>query len=216
MRQTPPPIVGVRPGRAESGRPQGRLRVHSPTAMCLAAVDYANEGWFVSPLHGINDARACTCRRGRYCAHAGKHPFGRLAPHGARDASRRPEVVGRWFSTFRWMNVGIVPGPSGLVVLDEDPRNFEIDSAPDVLGVIVDLPVTLTARTGGGGRHFYFADPERRARTRLLLPGLEIKAGRSLLVAPPSGHKSGGSYHWLDVDVPVAPAPEWLISGDVP
>lgn len=187
-----------------------------PDARCLAAVAYAERGWFVVPLHGINDAGTCTCRKHRHCGHAGKHPFGRLALHGSKDASRRPEVVDRWFSIYRWLNVGIVPGPSGLVVIDQDPRNGGHESLARLLDEVGGMPDTLTAATGGGGWHYYFRDTDCRARSRLIDDGLEVKAGRSLLVAPPSRHKSGCDYRWLDPDAPVAPAPEWLFSRSEP
>lgn len=183
------------------------------TPMAQAAVEYARWGWFALPLHGITDTRSCTCPKGHLCRHAGKHPYGRLAPKGTKDASRRPDVVAKWFSIFTWLNVGIVAGPSRLVFLDVDPRNGGVESLLRLVADFGDLPETLAVATGGSGWHYYFASPEQWGRSHLLAPGVEVKAGRSLLVAPPSHHKSGLTYRWIDATVPVAPAPGWLLTG---
>jgi Bifunctional DNA primase/polymerase, N-terminal len=47
-------------------------------------------------------------------------------------------------------------------------------------------------------------------------PGIDIRAMGGYIVAPPSRHISGRSYCWSvdhhPADVPLAPAPEWLIT----
>jgi hypothetical protein len=72
---------------------------------------------------------------------------------------------------------------------------------------------TRTAMTGGGGRHLYYHIPHGEA-----LPNTAGKLGRKVdtrgvggyVLAPPSNHKSGHAYIWLD-DVPVADLPVWVI-----
>lgn len=55
-------------------------------------------------------------------------------------------------------NVGIATGPaSSLVVLDIDPRHGGDDSLADLQSEHGALPLTVTALTGGGGQHHYFA-----------------------------------------------------------
>ncbi len=77
------------------------------------------------------------------------------------------------------------------------------------------LPITPTAKTGGGGNHYYFKQiPSLRNRTGFL-PGLDIRAEGGYVLAPPSRHKSGNSYEWLPgksiLEIPLAEAPIWLV-----
>ena len=77
---------------------------------------------------------------------------------------------------------------------------------------------TLTARTGGGGLHFYFIHPERTLpNTTGRLPGLDetlegidVRARGGYVVAPPSLHISGGKYLWIDANQPIVELPDWI------
>lgn len=42
------------------------------------------------------------------------------------------------------------------------------------------------------------------------LPGIDLRADGGYIVAPPSRHISGSSYSWLDSEIPIAQAPDWL------
>jgi len=42
------------------------------------------------------------------------------------------------------------------------------------------------------------------------LPGVDLRAEGGYIVAPPSLHRSGTRYTWLDPQVPIAMAPSWL------
>jgi hypothetical protein len=94
--------------------------------------------------------------------------------------------------------------PAGLVAID---RLLEAD-----------LPMTLTGLTGGGGLHLFYvcSDPALGNSAGRLpgveddLPGIDLRANGGYVVGPPSVHRSGGSYEWLDANRTVAPAPEWL------
>jgi hypothetical protein len=77
--------------------------------------------------------------------------------------------------------------------------------------------VTLTAATGGGGQHLFFAHPGVEVRNtagRLPgvaepLPGLDLRGDGGYVVAAPSWHASGGAYRW-DPSVPLTASPGWL------
>jgi hypothetical protein len=154
-----------------------------------AALAYAQRGWPVHPLRPRS-----------------KVP---LTQHGVHDASCDERVICDWWRGNASANVGIATGESsGLIVLDIDPRS---GGSTDGL----DVPATLTARTGGGGNHYVYSAPGAR-RGRKYRPGVDIKADGGYIVAPPSSHPLGGAYAWVDPSVPVAPAPAWLLEATAP
>ncbi|MDT7944577.1 MAG: bifunctional DNA primase/polymerase [Dehalococcoidia bacterium] len=165
--------------------------------LVAAATTYAAKGWAVFPL------RPC-----------GKEP---LTAHGFRDATTDPEAIAEWWRRWPEANVAIATGsPSGVVVLDVDPRNGGDESLRDLEARHGPLPDTPSVITGGGGQHYYFAlPPGATIRTRKVAPGLDLKGAGGYVVAPPSVHPSGQRYEWelgrsLD-DLPLAPLPAWLL-----
>jgi len=165
------------------------------------AARYAASDLAVLPLHTMRDGR-CTCRRdcGR---NAGKHP---LVAHGKDDATTDPGQITDWWTRWPWANIGIRP-PAGVVILDVDPRHGGSTALLELTRQHGLLPPTLTARTGSGGLHIWFA---YGGRTRgQLCRGVDVKASTGYVVAPPSVHASGRRYEWLAV-LPTAPAPRWV------
>jgi hypothetical protein len=174
------------------------------------ALEYARRGWLVLPLHRIFDER-CSCGRPG-CTQLGKHPDTR---HGVHDATADEQVIrGHWT---RAPDAGIALAPGGarsrFAVLDLDVKDggeaslvaFERERGP--------LPETLIAKTGGGGRHFYFVCEDEGLRTRFgFRPGLDFLAqGGNFVVAPPSVHRSGNLYAWENWETPLAPMPDSLL-----
>ena len=173
-----------------------------------AALGYARRGWRVLPLHSIRDG-TCTCSQ-QDCKSPGKHP--RIAS-GVKGASNSES-----FLTDRWQaspdaNIGIATGASsGIVVLDIDPRNGGDKSLAKLEAVFGSLPATLKSRTGGGGSHLYFKDPGGRLAGRAnIRPGIDFKAYRGYVVAPPSIHESGKIYEFDDPNAEIAELPAWLL-----
>lgn len=130
------------------------------------------------------------------------------------DVAATEKEVEEWWWRWPEANVGIVTGRvSGIVVLDVDPRS----GGGSALGGLEErwgpLPATLEVRTGGGGRHLWFSSNEELPST-VVAPGLELKAERSVVTAPPSVHASGHRYVWIRArgpdDLPAAPLPRWL------
>jgi hypothetical protein len=116
----------------------------------------------------------------------------------------------------RWpdANVAVVTGTvSGVGVLDVDPRS----GGDETLGRLEQrwgaLPSTVEAHSGGGGRHVWFG-VEGEVPSAVLGPGLELKAERGIVIAPPSVHASGARYAWRPGrspdEVVLAPLPAWL------
>jgi hypothetical protein len=125
--------------------------------------------------------------------------------------------VRRWLADHPTANLSVVTGAvSGLVVLDVDPRHGGTASLEGWEREYGALPRTVESRTGGGGRHLYFAHPGREVRNRVgLAPGLDLRGDGGTIVIPPSIHPSGKAYRWRrgcspdDLD-PVA-MPDWLL-----
>jgi hypothetical protein len=158
-----------------------------------AALAYAQAGWHVFP-----------CRPGR------KEP---ATTHGHRDAKTEVSQIVAWWRNSPNCNVGVSTGPSGLVVLDIDPRNDGDESLRRLAeGLSVDL-TTRTVRTGGGGEHRYFLAPRGvviSSRSNAFgdsYPGIDVKSGGGFVIAPPSIHPTGESYAWLDENAPLAELP---------
>jgi len=132
---------------------------------------------------------------------------------------RRPEVeeVQAWFSRWPEAGIGIVTGAvSGLVVLDVDSRHGGDASVARLEQEHERLPATVECRSGGGGRHLYFAHPGRLVRNKVgLAPGVDLRGDGGYVVAPPSLHASGHRYAWVDDRTPeltqLAPLPDWVL-----
>lgn len=158
---------------------------------------YLRRGWAIVPI----EAR-------------GKRPLVRW-----EEFQRRlplPGEVAAWFRRWPNANIGIVTGKiSGLAVVDVDPRHGGDEALAALESECAPLAPTVEVRTGGGGRHLYFASSSEQLRSRVALaPGVDLRAEGGLVVAPPSIHASGGLYRW-DLfhhpdESPLAPLPSWL------
>ena len=178
------------------------------TSLRDAALAYAERGWQVFPLHGVRDG-SCSCGNPDCPPRSrGKHP---RTQHGVKDATDDVEQVEQWWSRWPDANIGIATGESsGFWVLDIDVRVH-----PDTGEVMKDgeatlrdleqansaLPVTLTAITGGGGRHMYFAwdeDAPPIGCPKGPGVGLDVRGEGGYVAAPPSRHVSGREYAWVN------------------
>lgn len=159
----------------------------------------------IFPCWWIED-NACACPDGVECGNkSGKHP---LTRNGVKDATDDAEQIAAWRAEYPHANWGIATG-NGLLVLDLDvkPGKNGIESIK-TLGA---LPATRTVRTGSGGLHFYFSVDRKLPNTSGKLgPGIDTRCDGGYVLAPGSGHLSGGTYS-LALDRPVAPAPTWLV-----
>ena len=154
--------------------------------IAAAAISYAEHGWYVIPLHGVNDDGTCTCYLGSECDSPGKHPLWRDWPE---KASSDPALVASWFAGFTHpRNVGVVCGRSNLVVIDIDDETGA-DWLNGMNGVVPSCPQVRTRR----GIHLYLEGQVQAAK----LTGVDVKAGNGFVVAPPSLRADGGRYEWV-------------------
>lgn len=119
------------------------------------------------------------------------------------------EEIREWWTQWPNANIGIVTGgiSGNLCGLDVDPRN-----GGSVEGL--EIPLTPTVNTGGGGRHYYFVAPVGTKSTTLG-KGIDFQAEGKYVVAPGSVHESGKSYEWapnLGLDLSLKPLPDWIVS----
>lgn len=159
------------------------------TELQKAAEEYARQGRHIVPLRA-----------------GGKQP---LTKNGLKNATCDLEQVRRWWKKWPNANIGWVPEPSGLIGFDVDGPEGERTAR--ALG-LYDSD-TLSARSGrpDGGEHRYFLRdglPTGVGNLKLGESGkLEVRDDAGYLVVPPSVHKSGAIYQWLNTS-PAAALPE--------
>jgi hypothetical protein len=98
-----------------------------------------------------------------------------------------------------------------VVVLDVDPDHGGLKTLADLEEIHGVLPETSTVRTGGSGRHIWFAHPGGRVAnsTGRLGPGLDVRGDGGYVIVPPSRHVSGARYIWAS-EAALAHPPDWL------
>lgn len=181
------------------------------STMQAAALEYAERDWYVFPCHLIDGGR-CSCGSAD-CTSPGKHP---RTARGFKDASIDPKQIRSWWVRWPEANIGIATGAvSGFIVLDVDgPAGKESLAALELEHG--ELPETVAANTGGGGRHLLFRHPGHDVANKTgILPGLDVRGDGGYILVEPSNHISGNTYRWQDGrgpgDVLVADCPEWLL-----
>ena len=181
----------------------------SPMSLQTEAVRYATLGWGVIRLHHVLDDGSCSCRG--ECSSIGKHP---LDPKGASQPEHDPERITRLWEQTPNANIGIVAGTSNLLILDFDSNEarerFKEIADADTLQLLRNNPIAKTGR----GWHIYLDDPTGGYSPSVGTNGdigIDIRAGVSYVVAPPSNHANGSSYTWIRTpkDLPQPPTP-WL------
>lgn len=176
------------------------------------ALKYAEIG---IPLHGIKEDGACTCKKGSSCSSRGKHP---IFNGWQERATTDQDVIKKWWSKYSDANIGISTGKkSGWLVLDVDTK-YQGDESLEVLEMLYDdLPATVTAITGSGGKHIIFKYPkEMHIPNKVSFKqGLDTRSDGGLIVATPSLHVSGNAYRWLEgyspFEIELVEAPAWLL-----
>lgn len=175
-----------------------------------AALRYAARGWAVFPLWGIAGDGTCSCGLSD-CKDAGKHPRARK---GVKEATRDAAVVSDWFAPEAPIsNVAIATGEqSGITVLDIDIGLGKVgDTTWAELNKEHGEPQTLTALTGGGGVHVFFAYASSlNTSSNTLGPGVDCRNDGGYVVAAPSRHRSGRGYSWVDEGEALRPLPKHL------
>lgn len=213
------------------------------TEQAATARVYARADLAVFPLWWVTADGRCACPRGslpelhgNYCGitgtgdvkgSPGKHP---MTKNGVKAASLDLDLIGHWWTRAPWANIGLAAGTNELAVIDVDPKHGGEHSLNRLVefaaGRGVDLLDTMTARTGSGGLHLFYAAPPGVHSGKCAadtaagsnhqcggcirngqgnkppfgadMPGLDTRGYGGYVVAPPSTHISGGLYEWID------------------
>lgn len=177
--------------------------------MVAAALYYAERGWRIVPNHDVA-AGQCSCRLGAECSSAGKHP---RITSWQTDASCDPDTVSRWWTTWPHANVGILTGAAtGMFVLDVDGAAGD-ESLMNLEDENTALPRTAEARSGSGGRHFFFVHPGGTIQNCIgIKPGLDMRGDAGQILVEPS-RTLKGAYRWIrhPETCETADATEWFI-----
>jgi len=178
--------------------------------LLTTALDYAQRGWQVIPLHNPVEGR-CSCRNGVTCSSPGKHP--RIP--WKEGGSTEPAVIREWWRHWPDANVGIVTGPvSGLLILDIDGEQGR-KSLRALEQQHGQLPDTWSVTTGSGGVHLYFRWPRGlkiRNSAKKIAPGIDIRGDGGYVVAPPSLHQSGRHYVLNETAIAPVECPDWMLT----
>jgi putative DNA primase/helicase len=174
------------------GKPQS-----AENPLLRAALGYSRLGWRIHPLRG-------------------KIPVEESWP---TVATSEEKTIRGWWNKNRSYNVGLSTGPeSGDFVLDLDgPQgrqwlaDMEAQHGP--------LPTTPVCQTGGGGLHYHFKYPSNGTKVfnsqKKIAPKVDVRGIGGNIVLPPSSHKSGNTYQWIEGksphDVALADPPPWLM-----
>lgn len=181
------------------------------------ALEYAQRGWQVLPLHHIVNG-VCTCHKVQ-CLHPGKHP---RIMEWVKNATSDEAQIRRWWGIWSDANIGIATGHrSGLVVLDIDDKSGGSQTLKQILQARGERATGTMAHTGGGGFHWYFKHPGGHWPNTQGSPttpspigqGLDFRGDGGYVVAPGSDHISGKSYRWVSSSGPsseLLELPDWL------
>lgn len=168
-----------------------------------AALRYAARGWHVFPCHTPRKNGGCSCGNPE-CDTQGKHP--RVAWKSKATTDRR--IITSWWNQWPDANIGIASGArSGLVVLDIDG-----DEGAATLARQDGTEAGPRAITGRG-EHRYLMHSGSPVKNFVKRDGLDLRGDGGYVIAPPSLHRDGNRYAWVDATEALSPAPipGWLL-----
>lgn len=156
--------------------------------LATAAVEYINIGVLIVPLKPKS-----------------KRQFG-------YDCFREPlrteqEVVEVW-NHFPTANIAALTSCkyNNWIIIDVDMK-FGVSGVDSLKKIIMDnglnIPETCVAKTGTGGFHYYFKNVsgEKIKSSNGKILGIDVRANGAYVVLPPSIHKNGNEYEWIEGNI---------------
>lgn len=115
------------------------------------------------------------------------------------------QEVRKWWEENPTANIALICGKiSGVIVVDIDPKSGGTTEG-------LELPITLSARTGGGGQHLFYKWNKSLVGAKVgIRAGIDIRSEASYVVLPPSIHASGNHYEWMNEGEEINEPPLWL------
>lgn len=120
------------------------------------------------------------------------------------NATTDEKTIREWWARYPDANVAYLTGKYAenlfLTVIDLDTHNEAKNGIAELEKWLQEnkfnFPETLTATTGGGGKHLYFFTDKPGKSAANYLPGVDVRSKGGYVVAPPSVHESGSLYKW--------------------
>lgn len=180
--------------------------------MLTTALSYAAIGWPVFPCRA---AEGHDPETGEVLKEKIPH-----TSNGLKAATRTERIIREWW---RRNPDAIVGGPTGtpmgawVLDLDEKPgvgsgrgwlERMEALHGP--------LPATRRATTANGGMHIYFNHVDGVRNRGGMDLAVDCRGQGGYVILPGSAMADGRRYDWVDPDVPIADAPQWLLDMVLP
>lgn len=123
---------------------------------------------------------------------------------GLYEATNNLNKIRQWWTTNPFYNIGCATGGDIVVIdIDEGTDNnggnkSGEDSITQWQSENGQLPDTLTAISGKGGRHLYYRTTHKCSSKTGVIKNVDIRADGGYIVLPPSIHPNGNRYTWVD------------------
>jgi hypothetical protein len=168
------------------------------TTLLDFALAYSRRGWPVFPL-GVRSKLPLIAKS--------------EGGNGCLDATTDENQIRAWWAKSPQSNIGIATGRA-FWVLDVDSKHADAAAWVET----AELPATIVAITGTGGKHYLFARPDFVVRNSVsrIGPHIDVRGVSGYIVAPPSIHPDTGRCYEWDApgelpEEPLAAAPDWLL-----
>lgn len=123
---------------------------------------------------------------------------------GFLEATNDIDKIKKWWSDNPFCNIGLATG-NGISVIDVDvgksDNGIEKDGEESINKWQNDngqLPETLIAISGKGGRHLYYKTNNRYSSATGVIKDVDIRSEGGYIVLPPSYHENGNRYRWIE------------------
>ncbi len=120
------------------------------------------------------------------------------------------DEINNWWKQWPDANPALVTGNvSGVVALDLDIKHGRTSKE-------FQIPPTVSARSGGGGEHFFFRYPLNgpvKSASAISGEGVDSRGDKGYVLLAPSVNETGGAYEWVvpfESKDDLAEMPEWL------
>ncbi|MCE5333609.1 MAG: phage/plasmid primase, P4 family, partial [Desulfobacteraceae bacterium] len=201
MKSKPPETVN--PG-SEPGKTRNSLKDE-----CLDSKKPSAKGQEISTRSALEEARAAANRGWRVFPITAKAKKPPLVKDWENQASKDSDQIKWWSKRHPGCNWGIACGPSGLTVVDIDPKNggnetyAELKANPET-----QFSQTRACITQSKGLHLFYAGATPKSTTGQIGPGIDTRSTGGYVVLAGSKTERGG-YTWRN-SAPLTSIPAWI------